>query len=76
MRAAFGEVRSGRTRFDRRIRGVDGDREMRPTLIVLFMVVWLYTRATGYTLGGRADVLPVLAVLIALFGSRERPRPV
>lgn len=51
-------------------------RDMRPTLIVLFMVVWLYARVSGYTLGGRADVLPVVALLIALFGGRQRPRPV
>jgi len=48
---------------------------MRPTLIVLFMVVWLYARVSGYTLNGRADVLPVLALLIGLFGGRQRSRP-
>jgi len=47
---------------------------MRPTLILLFMVVWLYARVSGYTLGGRVDVLPVLAVLVGLFGG-QRPRP-
>jgi hypothetical protein len=49
---------------------------MRPTLIVLFLVVWLFARVSGYTLGGRANVLPVVALLIALLGSRQRPRPV
>jgi hypothetical protein len=47
---------------------------MRPTLILLFMVVWMYAQVSGYTLGGRADVLPVLALLVALFGG-QRPRP-
>ncbi len=76
MGAAFGVIRSGRPRFDRRVAGGMEIRDMRPTLIVLFMVVWLYARVSGYTLGGRADVLPVVALLIALFGGRQRPRPV
>ena len=48
---------------------------MRVTLIVLLAVVWLFSRATGYTLHGRADILPVLAFLVALFGGRKRPKP-
>jgi hypothetical protein len=48
---------------------------MRPTLIVLCTVVWLFAVASGHTLQGRADVLPVLALVIALFGGRHRPRP-
>jgi len=48
---------------------------MRPTLILLFMVVWLFARVSGYTLGGRVDLLPVLAIVIALFGGRQRPKP-
>ena len=47
---------------------------MRPTLVVLLTVVWLFARASGHTLQGRADILPVLALVIALFGIRRRPR--
>jgi hypothetical protein len=46
--------------------------KMRPTLIVLLTVVWLYAQVSGYTLGGRADVLPVLAIVIGLFGGGHR----
>jgi hypothetical protein len=47
---------------------------MRLTLTVLLAVVWLYSRATGYTLGGRTDLLAVLALVIALFGGLKRSR--
>ena len=49
---------------------------MRPTLILLLTVVWLFARVSGYTFGGWVDVLPVLAVVLALFRIRPRPRPV
>ena len=49
---------------------------MRPTLIVLFTVVWLFARITGYTLEGRVDLLPVLALIVALYPGRHRSRPV
>ena len=48
---------------------------MKPTLILLLTVVWLFARVSGYALDGRADLLPALALVIALFGG-PRPRPV
>ncbi len=46
---------------------------MRPTLVLLLMVVWIYAKVSGWTLGGREDVLPVLAIVIGLFRGREGP---
>ena len=46
---------------------------MRPTLVLLCVVVWLYARAVGWTLRGLVDLLPILAIVIALFSGRGRP---
>ena len=45
---------------------------MRSTVVVVLAVVWLFARVSGHTLEGRADVLLVLALVIALFGRRHR----
>ncbi len=45
---------------------------MRLTVILLLAVLWLFARVSGYTLHGRADALPVLALLVALSGRLRR----
>jgi len=48
---------------------------MRLTLILILTVVWLYGEVSGYTLGGFINVLPVLAIILVLFGG-HRHHPV
>src|SRR5262249_47945879 len=69
-------VTDGRAGFEQLDRSRWRIREMRPTLILVFLVVWLFAEVSGYTLGGRVNVLPVLALVVALLGGRQRPRPV